>query len=209
MRVDYTHIPRYDLRTWSVPWVNCGSAVRFSRDSTDHLRTAHHSYAFLMYQEGYYGGSVAAIINQNKNQPGKYSWPRAQFTTSIHIHQIHHIKTTFMCPRSIAGVPSARVLAGYPSTGTTCMYAFLLYLECYLCGSITKPKPRRVWDSFFSVSWFWVCLSMPCHNAIPSSMWVRKLVLSNDMTFSLRTAGRLSAMAPKRCLVHLITTHHP
>ena len=40
-------------------------------------------------------------------------------TTIIHLHQcihIHHFKTTFMCPRSIAQVPSGCALPGYPST---------------------------------------------------------------------------------------------
>jgi len=46
-------------------------------------------------------------------------------TTNI---QIHHFKTTFMCPRSIVGVPSDRALPGFPITAHH-LCAFLLYLE--------------------------------------------------------------------------------
>jgi len=39
--------------------------------------------------------------------------PHPEYTTHV---QIHHFKTTFMCPRSIAGVPSNQALPGFNST---------------------------------------------------------------------------------------------
>jgi len=44
-----------------------------------------------------------------------------------------------MCPKSIAGLPSSQALPGYLIT-VHHLCAFLLYLECYLCGGITTKK---------------------------------------------------------------------
>ena len=47
-----------------------------------------------------------------------------QSTTNMHIRHsihIHHFKTTFMCARSIAGVPSGRRFRATQLLRTTCM----------------------------------------------------------------------------------------
>jgi len=48
-----------------------------------------------------------------------HSIPSSQSTINI---QIHHFKTTFMCPRSIAGVPSSQALPGFLVIGALAVW---------------------------------------------------------------------------------------
>jgi len=52
-----------------------------------------------------------------------------------------YFKTTFMCPRSIAEVPSSQALPGFLITAPH-LCAFLLSLVRYLCGDQKKKRAQ-------------------------------------------------------------------
>jgi hypothetical protein len=65
-------------------------------------------------------------------------------SNTLRTYKYFHFKTTFMCPRSIAGVPSSQALPGYLITAPpfVCVPAVIGVLAC---GFQTKKNQINIW----------------------------------------------------------------